>query len=139
VYRCGNPLCKSLRQTDLGPLPARPSRAFCDAFLKRRKRKIQQDDKRRLIFEQIISDMRRRIITRRDFVQGKNGTQVQVSLLPKLTSNFVHVPIQLLEKMLQPLKERVQSRLIAREIGSNKGLEHLAIAVFGPPMGGNLL
>ena len=75
---------KRCRQAHLGPLPPRPRRPSVEALVERREREVQQHDEGELVLEEIVRDVRRRIVAADDFVEGKHRAEIEVQLLTEL-------------------------------------------------------
>jgi len=133
IDRRRNPFRKALSQPDFRPLPPRPVGTFPEPFLERRQRKVQQHHECDFVAEEIVVNMRGRIITGEHFIERQNGAGVEVRLLAKLPIDFVHVPIELLEQGLQPAKHGIERRRVAREIVLREFLERRCLSIFGTP------
>ncbi|GAC1433987.1 MAG: hypothetical protein NVS1B11_26670 [Terriglobales bacterium] len=54
-------------------------------------------------------------------------------MLAELTADFVHMPIKLLEQILEAGKYHVEHGWVANEIVFNESMEDCIIAIFRPP------
>lgn len=124
---------KILRKPHFGPLFAAPLRAFRKALFERGERKIQKDNEGQFVAEKIVHNMRRRIVARKKFIEGKNRTGIEICLLAKFAIDFVHVAMELFEKTLVTQEHSIQHGRSAGEIGEDKFLENRRVTILSTP------
>ena len=71
---------KRWREPRLRPLPARPVLAFGEALLERGEREVQQHDEGELVLEEVVVDVRGRVVAGEDLVERADRPDVEVGL-----------------------------------------------------------
>ena len=126
-------LGKPLGQARLRPLAARPPLALGQPLRKCRQREVQEHRERKLIGEEIVDDVRRRVVAGQRLVEREDRAQVEVRLPSEVAVDLEHVAVQRLQDEFHPLEERVESLRIRREIHADKVFEGRRVPVFRAP------
>ncbi len=126
-------LVETLREADFGPLPACPGGTVFQAFVERGEGEVQQDREGQFVVEEVIEDMRGRIVTGEYFVERKHRAEIEIGLLIELAIDLVHVAIELFEQALEAVEHGIERGLIAGEVGADEVFEHCRIAVVCTP------
>src|SRR5262249_35067347 len=124
-----NTFIEALCQANFGPLPTRPCRTVFQTLIQRGERKIQNRGECEFVVEEIVDDMSRWIVPPKCFVEGTNGTKVEIHLLAEFTIDLVHMSIKLLEQLLEAVEHCVESSLISGKAGANEVFVRGGIAV----------
>ncbi len=132
-------LGEPLGQPRFRPLAARPLFPVAQTLLERRQREVQKHGEGELVSEEVVGDVRRRIVAGERLVEGVDRPQVKVRLLAKVPPDLEHVPVERLQRELHPIEERVERLRIAGEARLHEVLEHLRVPVVLAPEPGNLL
>ena len=123
-------LGKALRESGLRPLPPRPPFSFGEPLLERGQGKVQQDDERELVREEIVVDVRGGTPSVEDLIEGIDRAEVEIDLPAEVARDLDEVAVDRFEDELQPVEERVERLLLGGEVD---GGELVEVAVFLAP------
>ena len=124
---------EALRQTRLCPLAARPALALRQSLLESRQREVQKDREGELVREEVVDDVRGRVVAGEDFVEWIDRAQLEIRLSTKIPIDLQHVAVQGLQSEFHAGEKRVLSLLVAREMNSDELLEVGGVPVLRPP------
>src|SRR5262245_6361026 len=85
---------ESLRQPGFGPLPPRPLLSLHEALLKRGKGKVEQHRECKLVVEEIIQHVGRGIVTRQNFVEGIDRSEVEIRTHAEIAVDLEQVAVE---------------------------------------------
>ena len=137
----GTRLEKRSRQPRLRPLAPRPR--LCPRLSRSSSvvsGKLSSTTKASLFCEEVVDDVRRRVVAGQDLVERIDRPEVEVRLPAEVAGDLVHVPVERLEHELHPVEERVERRRIAGEVRPHDSSSNaVCVAVLGAPEPGGLL
>jgi hypothetical protein len=139
LYLGRDALGKAGREPGLGPLVARPPRAVPQALGERGHGEVEEHGEADLLGEQVLAQVRIRVVGREQLVDGSYGPEVEVGHAPELAGDFVQVAIDLLEGAFEPREESVQFRPTRDEVAARDLGEGAGIAILRPPQARGLL
>ena len=136
---CRDALGKALGQTNFRPLPPRPFLSLAEPLLQRGEGEIEQHGEGELVGEEVVADVRARIVAGHDLVVWIDQPEIEVGLLAEIARDLQHVTVDRLEDEFHPTEQRIERGLISGEIRADEVFEHRGVTVFGTPEVGDLL
>ncbi len=128
----GHAACEPLCEAHFRPLPARPV-ARGRSLFERGQRKVQQRDKGQVIREEVVGEVRARVVAGKELIDRQHRTQFEILGNTKLAGDLLHVAVDLLEHVFEAREQRVQCRRVTRELRAHQFFEHRGATVFGTP------
>src|SRR6185295_3463021 len=101
-------------------------------------REVEEHDEGDLVGEEVVVDVRRRLVAGQDLVERQYRAQVEVRLPAEIARDLAHVAADGLEDELHPVEERVQRLGIAGEMRPYQLFERRGVAILGAPEAGRL-
>ena len=135
----GNARREPVGEARFGPLTPRPGRTDPQLLLERVHGEVQERRERELVVEEVVREMRARLVARENLVEREDRPAVEVHVHAQLAARLAHVPVEGDERARQPREKLVTVRGTGRRVRTRERLEGRRVAVGRAPQRRHLL